>query len=335
MKLRTIFTTLFFLIIVASAISFFVIKNKYNKSLTQPNSDSEDQVTFVVEPGETPQQIIESLIENGLLREDYKSFAKYYLRSQKIGTKLEAGTFFINKNSTMTELFETLQHAVNKDVWVTIPEGLRKDEIAKIIQEEFSLYGQTEFSAEEFLELSEDVEFISTLGLIDGVEDLEGFLYPDRYAFAPESTAKTVIEKLVYTFKDKIGETYTYKDVIVASLVERESRNLEEKPIIAGIIWKRYNEGWLLQIDASLLYAYKDWKHVITEQDIEEDNPYNVYKHEGLPPTPICNPGIETLKATLNPEESEYYYYIHDNNGQIHYARTLQEHNSNVSKYLY
>ncbi|MBP5204216.1 endolytic transglycosylase MltG [bacterium] len=335
MKLRTIFTTLFFLIIIAFAISFFVIKNKYNKSLTQPNSDSEEQVTFVVEPGETPQQIIESLIENGLLRKDYKSFAKYYLRSQKIGTKLEAGTFFIKKNTTMTELFETLQHAVNKDVWVTIPEGLRKDEIAKIVQEEFTLYGQTEFSAEEFLALSEDVEFISTLELADGVEDLEGFLYPDRYAFAPESTAKTVIEKLVYTFKDKIGEPYTYKDVIVASLVERESRKAEEKPIIAGIIWKRYNEGWLLQIDASLLYAYKDWKHVITEQDIEEDTPYNVYKKEGLPPTPICNPGIETLKATLNPEESEYYYYIHDNNGQIHYAKTLQEHNSNVSKYLY
>ena len=93
-------------------------------------------------------------------------------------------------------------------------------------------------------------------------------------------------------------------------------------------------EGWLLQVDATLLYPVQDWKHTITQVDKDSDNEYNTYKHPGLPPTPICNPGIESINAVRNPEANTYYYYIHEDNGTPHYSRTLTEHNNNVNTYL-
>jgi len=97
---------------------------------------------------------------------------------------------------------------------------------------------------------------------------------------------------------------------------------------------KRFEEGWLLQTDATLLYPLKDWKHPITQEVKEDNNPYNTYKNIGLPPTPICNPGLQSIEAVWNPVETNYYYYIHDNDGNPHYAETLDKHNENVNKYI-
>ncbi len=117
-------------------------------------------------------------------------------------------------------------------------------------------------------------------------------------------------------------------------MVEREGYTSEDRPMIADIIQRRYKEGWLLQIDATLLYPKRDWKSPITQADKQNDNPYNTYKYQGYPPTPICNPGLAAINAVRNPKPNTYYYYIHDTNGNVHFARTLDEHNQNVQKYL-
>ena len=128
--------------------------------------------------------------------------------------------------------------------------------------------------------------------------------------------------------------------LILASLLEREAKGLDDKKIVAGILLNRLHLAMPLQVDASVQYAKdsllkpeKYWQP-ITREDLKIDSPYNTYKNSGLPPSPICNPGLNSLIAAYHPSPTDYIYYIHDTTGQIHYAKTLDEHNANVAKYL-
>ncbi len=306
----------------------------YRSSLDKQNSKDSEKVTFQITEGEAVDTILGNLVDEGLLRKRFVKYTKVFLKASKMEGQIQAGTYNIPKNLSIKELITTLQNGKNQDIWVTIHEGLRKDEIAKILNDELSQIDTASFSVDEFLTLTTDSEFIKTLELEIDIKDLEGFLFPDKYALDPNSTTKSVIKVLVDNFKKKVGEEYTYDDIIMASIVEREGYTEQDRPIIAGLLLKRIREGWLLQADATLLYPVKDWKHVITLQDKDNDNPYNSYKRPGLPPTPICNPGLQAIKATQNPEETPYYFYIHDNDGVPHYAVTNEEHNINVNKYL-
>ena len=129
--------------------------------------------------------------------------------------------------------------------------------------------------------------------------------------------------------------------IVLASIVERESKNTDERPIIAGILLKRLEEGIPLAVDATIQYAlgYQSnektwWKKDLTVQDLEVEGPFNTRRVVGLPPAPIANPGISAIKAVASPKQSSYYYYIHDKDGEAHFAKTIEEHNANVGKYL-
>ncbi|MGI5897978.1 MAG: endolytic transglycosylase MltG [Candidatus Dojkabacteria bacterium] len=310
----------------------FLIKLKaYNQALKEPNSESTEKVTFVIQQGETTEEILDMLVEKELLNKNKLLYVKIYLRANDLGGKIQAGTYMIPKNLNIEELFTTLQNGKEQDIWVTIPEGIRADEIGKIFEKEIN---NPTFSYDQFMTLVTDSNYISQLGLPDGVANLEGFLFPDKYAMPIDTTADIAIKKMVSNFRSKVSMEYTYQDIILASIVEREGYNNQDRPIIAGIITKRLAEGWLLQTDATLLYPLKDWKHVLTAEDLKVESPYNTYKQIGLPPTPICNPGLESILAIKNPQKTNYYYYIHDKNKNPHYAETLAEHNSNVNKYL-
>ncbi|MHC1716521.1 MAG: endolytic transglycosylase MltG [Candidatus Dojkabacteria bacterium] len=325
------FIILIFLLLLVGVV---FLKLNYDAVLKKANSDNSNKVLFEIKSGESVDSILSNLISKGILNKKYTYYTKFYLKINDLGPKLQAGVYELPQNLNIVELIQTLQNGKNQDIWVTIPEGLRKDEIAKILNTELTGNDNSKFSEDTFLSLTVDKAYISTLGLLDEVTDLEGFLFPDKYAFPVDSSTETVIQKMVANFKTRVGSKYSYKDIIFASIVEREGNNSTDKPVIAGIIIKRYNEGWLLQTDATLLYPVKDWKHVITIQDKENDNPYNTYKNIGLPPTPISNPGLESIKAVENPTKTDYYYYIHDNDGNPHYGKNLEEHNSNVQKYL-
>ena len=323
-----------FLLIVISVIFIGILKVSYDNAITKPNSENSEKILFEVKSGESVDNILRNLIEKDLLKEKYFYYTKIFLKINNLAPKLQAGVYEIPMDLNIIQLIDTLQDGKNQDIWVTIPEGLRKDEIATILERELTKNSKNNFSKTEFLNLTTDSTFIASLDLVEGVNDLEGFLYPDKYAFPIDTNARSVIEKMISNFKTRTGGKYTYQDIIFASIVEREGYNSSDKPIIAGIIIKRLAEGWLLQTDATLLYPVKDWKHVITQKDKDDNNPYNTYKNVGLPPTPICNPGLESIKAVQNPTKTEYYYYIHDNDGNPHYGRTLDEHNKNVQKYL-
>lgn len=325
---------IFLLALVTVIIATIVIKLDYDKALKTPNSDSQEKIIIQIEQGSTVEQILTKLVDQELIQEKWLSYVKFYLRQKNLASKLQAGTYELPKNLSIKEVIDSLQNGKNPDIWVTIPEGLRKDEIADILDRELSKLETTNFSKAEFLRLTTDKAYIKTLGLAVNISDLEGYLFPDRYAFPITTKTSDTIDKMVANFKAKVGTADTYNQIILASIVEREGYTDKDRPIIAGIFIKRLEEGWLLQACATVLYPFKDWKHEITETDKQSNNPYNTYKRSGLPPTPICNPGLESINAVRNYEKTPYYYYIHDDNAIVHYGRTLDEHNANINKYL-
>jgi UPF0755 protein len=313
---------------------YFVITSYYETSIHENNSEENEQVEFTIEEGSTTEQIFSQLVENKLIRDNKNLVYKYYLRKSGLGTTIQAGVFRIPKNLSMVELVDTLQNAGINDLWVTIQEGLRKEEIAEILAIEFTKHDNSVFDKIDFLALTEDQEFISRFEFPPELTNLEGYLFPDRYLLSIEATSENVLTTLINTFFTKVTENVTYQDIIIASLIEREANSDESRSLVSGIIRKRLEEGWFLGIDAANLYYHDDWNYELTYQDLQIDHPYNTRVNTGLPPTPICNPGLSSVNASLNPEKSVYYYYITGLDGQFYYATTASEHNQNIANHL-
>lgn len=322
---------IFLLALITVVIAGVIIKLDYTHALKTANSDSSDKVVLTIADGESAPDILQSLVDQGLINPKWVNYSKIYLRLNKLASKLQAGTYNIPKNLNIIEIFQTLQNGKDQEIWVTIPEGLRKDEIADTLAKNI---GST-FNKDTFLALTIDQEFIKTFGLNSDVKDLEGYLFPDKYAFASDVTEKDIATRLVGTFKTKVGVNDSYQTIILASLTEKEGRTATDRAMITGIILKRYNEGWTLGLDTTTLYYLKTWdESKITAEDLAANNLYNTRISIGFPPTPICNPGLESINAARNPVNSTYYYFISDLTGVMHYARTAAEHNNNVNQYL-
>lgn len=325
---------IFLLALVTVIIGIVIMKIQYTSTIEKSNSDNSAKITVEIKSGETLESIINNLVKAGVLKENWKTYFEIYMKLNRLAPKIQAGTYNIPMNLNIKELASIIQSSKDQSVWVTIPEGLRKDEIANIFENEFKKVNNDKFSSEKFLQLTTDISFINTLGLTYQIDDLEGYLFPDKYSFSVTTTAEDVLGVMLTNFNRKVGKKDSYQDIIIASMVEREGYDDEDRPMIADIIKRRYAEGWLLQIDSTLLYYKKDWKTVITNTDKQNDNPYNTYKKQGYPPTPICNPGLSAINATRAPKSNSYYYYIHDKEGNVHFAKTLDEHNRNIQTYL-
>lgn len=329
MKKVFVLTMFLFVLLVAF---FLIARSDYNNNLDQEKIFVSQEIEFEVATGESSKSVINSLLEKGVLSKKQYYYFLVYLKLNDLSSTIQAGKYNINGSYSIKSLLALLQNGKGEQVWITIMEGLRKDEIAQTLADQLK-DTKVSFSKEAFLEATNDADFIATLNLENGVSDLEGFLFPDTYLIPADCDEKYIIKLLIDTFKSKVG-TITYEELIIASMVEREGNNETDRPIIAGIIKKRLAENWFLNIDATLLYAKKDWKYILTNKDLAENNEYNTYANKGLPPTPICNPSLESINSTIVDKETEYYYYIHGNDGVAYYAKTLTEHNNNITKYL-
>ncbi len=294
---------LLFLVVVSG---FIYIKTLF----LAPSKDSQ-VVGFMVDKGSSITKIANNLQKEGLIKNAL--VFKYYVQITGVQNKIQPGEFELSKNLSVTQIIEKLKKGPT-EVLVTIPEGLRREEIAEKYK---TALNKDEAFVKEFLLLT---------------EGKEGYLYPDSYLFPNEATATQIVNRMTVTFDKKVKDV-TYKQLIVASLLERETFADSEKPIVAGIIYKRLENDWPLQIDATLQYIKGNWKPVYSI-DKELNSPFNTYKNLGLPPSPIANPGLSSILASISPVGSEYWYYIHDNDGKIHFGRTLEEHNANIAKYL-
>lgn len=297
----------------------------WKNAMSPVDENDTKPITFVVPKGQGTKEIAKRLASEGLIR----SQIGFYILVRFFNTngQIQAGEFRLNKTMDTRTIAKEL--TVGKmDVWVTIPEGWRTEEIATEIAKELNIPEKT------FLE-----------------EAKEGYMFPDTYSIPEDATAGAVVKLFSDTFYEKVTpqmiadakkEGLSLSSVVtIASLVEREGRNNQDRPVIAGILLNRLHQNWPLQVDATLQYilGYQTqektwWKKELTDADKKIDSPYNTYLQSGLPPTPIANPGIEAIRAVIYPEKTEYMFYLHDTNGGAHYATTIEEHEKNIADYL-
>lgn len=286
------------------------------------NSKDISQKVFVIAKGSSIRTIGNDLKEQGLIRDPVVFFM--YVKKNNYDYDVQAGSYKLSPSMNLGEIMETLRHG-NIDIWVTLPEGLRSEEIAEILQSKIPTY-KTSWKTD--------------------LKTEEGYLFPDTYLIPKAADITQVISILKNNFYSRIDSIGLSKDdsrlseiVIIASLIEREALGDAEKPLIASVIYNRLRDGMALDIDATLQYAKGEstngkWWSVPTSSDRHIDSPYNTYQNPGIPPGPISNPGIKAIQAAMKPASSDYYYYIHDPKGIVHFARTFSEHNKNIQKYL-
>jgi len=258
---------------------------------------------------------------------------------------LVAGFFFASRNKNMVALFQRnvdffafYQNLANPYIrYVRIPEGLRKEEVADIYAHTLAWNDQ-------------DVkQFLGDSGTTQS--DLEGYYFPSTYILPVDASGEDVKNAMLDKFdKNVTSVTNSKNDVIdknkvsmdtilkVASLIQREAAGKQDMNLISGIIWNRIWNGMSLDIDATLQYAKgtdaNGWWPQVLSKDKNINSPYNTYKNEGLPPTPIANPGLDAIKAAYNPTKTNCIFYFHDNNHQIHCSKTYEQHKSLIAEYL-
>ncbi len=292
----------------------------WQSGMGAPDPRNTEEALFVVTKGAGPREVGNDLKEQGFIKDPVVFFL--YVKKEGLDTEIQAGSHYLSPAMTLPEVLAALQHGT-VDIWVTIPEGYRSEQIAETLAENVENY---------------DESWSSTL------KEHEGFLFPDTYLISRDAHIEAVIEVMRGNFNTKLqkaGINPNDPDILdivtMASLIEREAITDEEKPMIASVIANRLNDGMGLDIDATLQYITGTsgaWWEVPTGEERAIDSPYNTYRYPGLPPGPIANPGIEAIKAAVNPASSPYYYYIHAPSGESHFAETLTEHNVNIEKYL-
>ncbi|MFH1534676.1 MAG: endolytic transglycosylase MltG [Patescibacteria group bacterium] len=314
-----IITIIAIIIIVAAAgVTFFI----YQRQFGSPQNTTE-QERIVINLNTTESELIPKLKEQGYIRSEW-AFS-YVLKNKGWQGKIEPGGYMVSKGMNVWQLADTLvNHPYQK--WVVIPEGLRATEIAEKLQKELNL---SNLAKGEFL-----------------VEAHEGYLFPDTYLLNLNYSGIEIAKRMKSQFDEKTADLFkeaTEKNirndtlVVLASLVQREAASEEEMPLIAGVIWNRWLQDMLFQIDATIQYELGgpgNWWPVVKPADYKIDSPYNTYIHKGRPPSPICNPGLAAINAVINSKDSEYLYYLHDSEGQIHLAKTYEEHLQNIEEYL-
>ena len=221
---------------------------------------------------------------------------------------------------------------------VVIPEGSDRFDIARILHERLGI------DPAKFLRITEQTSLIADLD--PAAPSLEGYLFPDTYRFSRRANAAVVVSTLLARFRHILetklrgqlqpGTEKLHDVVTLASLVEKETPDPAERPLVAGVFERRLEKGMPLQCDPTVVYAAR-LNHrpaaPITESDLELDSPFNTYRHAGLPPGPIANPGVASLEAALNPAEGKTLYFVSNNQGGHIFATTLAEHQRNVARY--
>ncbi|MDD5146948.1 MAG: endolytic transglycosylase MltG [Candidatus Daviesbacteria bacterium] len=303
---------------------FFLAKGWWDSQLSPVSSDKSTKV-FVIAKGAGVSDIAKKLKEENLIKSEL--VFKIYIKQNNFTNKLQAGSYKLSPSMPVQELVKNLQIG-SEDVWVTLIEGWRLEEMADKLNE------QLKIDKKQFLKSAK-----------------EGYMFPDTYLFPKEATAEYIVDSLRKTFDTRLNSELRSKirsqglteqqGVILASIVEREARSDKARTEVASILLKRFKIGMGLNADATVQYAlgYQKeekswWKRNLTKDDLKVNSLYNTYLHSGLPPTPICNPGLVSLEAVANADSgTPYLYYYHDSKGVSHYAKTLEEHNQNVANY--
>lgn len=327
------------------------------------NPKAQGAVRVEVAPGSSARTVAEELSKAGVLRSSTGFVALTVLRGAR--DKLQAGTYEFSPRDSGAAILKRLVRGDTspKDVSVTFPEGFAVEQIAE------RLDAQSIAKKDAFLAAASADRFRGEFAFLREAPagaSLEGYLFPDTYRFYKDSDPRTVIQRMLQRFQEQLdvaqretncsvqGTVSSEQNsnqgvpdpcvlptapsahalVTMASIVEREVRSQDDMKLVAGILWDRLRAGIGLEADATIHYITGDWEHPLTAKDLALDSPYNTRKYRGLPPGPIGNPGLVSLKAALKPEPSKFGYYLSAPDGRTIFSSTLDEHNRAKAQHL-
>lgn len=273
--------------------------------------------------GDNVESIADKLSKSNLISS--KLAFKLAVVFTKAGSHLQQGEYLFENNENVYRIVNRIARGIYNidEVSILIREGLTRKEMASIFEEKLP-----SFSAEQFMEETKSDE---------------GYLFPDTYKFFKTAGASLVVSDLKRNFDFKSRNLKEKSDSLqlgwadvmkIASLLELEGKTKEDREMISDIIYRRLSLNMPLQMDASFLYFMNKASLQLTKEDLFAESPYNTYRNKGLPPTPICNPSLESISAAIYPKQNEYLYYLSDKSGIIHYAKTFDEHKNNKKLYL-
>ncbi|MGC9052628.1 MAG: endolytic transglycosylase MltG, partial [Candidatus Hydrogenedens sp.] len=292
-----------------------------------------EPVEITVNKGNTAQDIAFLLKEKGLI--PHEIFFLALLRIKGGDKDIKYGIYSIPKGYSVQQIYELLLKGPIRPICaykITVPEGLTNKQISMIAPD-----------PEEFLKIVNSSEYAKEKNIAGPT--VEGFLMPGTYLFEEIPDAKTLADVMISQFDKEwkklmeengfeLSNEEKYQKVIIASLIEEEAKIDEERPLIAQVIYNRLKKDMPLQIDATLQYANQKYGVLLTNADKEVDSPYNTYKYKGLPPTPISNPGLTSLRSALFPELGEYLYFVSNADGRTHtFSKDIDTHTDAVMHY--
>jgi UPF0755 protein len=310
--------------VIGVMISFFAVQWMVIPVTWQAETEP---VHVTIEHGDTMTRIIQRLKEAKVIEGGTALLILAKLSGKD--REIQAGRYNFDKGITMYSIFSKL---IRGDVTlreVTIPEGLTIRQIAG------TLNRQIEIDSLEFVKLATDRRFVQSMGIV--ASNLEGYLFPDTYKLSwgttAEKMARVMVEQFKKTFTDSLARRaeeidFSLTDLVtLASMIEAEARDGEERDLISAVYHNRLRRGMLLQCDPTVIYALPELDRPLLLKDLEIDSPYNTYKHPGLPPGPICNPGKASILAALYPADVNYLYFVATGEGSHIFSTTLTQHN--------
>lgn len=315
----------------------------YRHALSPVDSESSTEGPVKILEGTSVAAIGDRLEEIGMIRSS--TAFHLFVRLHGVGKSLQAGSFVLSPSMSTAEIVEILHTGKAKEISVTIPEGFTLKDIDALLAKKglmesgalLDCVRRCDFSSFPFLPLGK--------GSAPRGGRLEGYIFPDTYSIEPANfVPKFFLERMLGEFRRRVVDALRddvkksgrslHEIVTMASLIEEEAKTDGERPVIAGILWKRFDANTGLGVDAAVRYILGKSTGTLTANDLATNSSYNLRKFRGLPPGPIASPGLASVRAALHPQKSDYWYYLHGKDGKVHYAATNEEHNLNKARYL-
>jgi len=306
------------------------------------------EAIFLVKKGDDAGQISKNLKKSGII--NYSFLFKLYVIAKNISGGLKAGNYLLSDRMTIPQIAKKifLGEVIKKQI--TIIGGWKIDDIGYNLEKQGILKAKDIFEiiGHPYLEQQKPIKDFSNEFdfLKDKPKDLtlEGYLFPDTYEVFPDQDVEQIVKNILANFDKKLTlklreeikkqKKSIFEIITVASLIEKEDNDIEDKKIVSGIIWKRLKINMPLQIDATISYITDKNTRWISTPETKIDSLYNTYKYKGLPKGPICNPGIDSIMAAIYPKQTSYLYYLATPNRITIFSKTLEEHNVAKAKYL-
>lgn len=325
--MRSVF---YFLVVVFICTSILAVIHTYT-FITTPSNPPES-LLMEIKPGTSAWEISRPLEEKGVIT-DSLMFMAIATGTGKV-THLQAGTYVFEGRHYPLDIMHILFKGRTLKYRITIPEGSTIFDIASIVAETGLL------SREEFFNSAQDPETTAFFGI--DAPSMEGFLYPDTYYLAPHMTPREIMGKMVERFHEVFTgdmlrraqelDMSVVQVVILASIIEKEAVLSREMPIISSVFHNRLKCGMRLQSDPTAIYGIDGFRRRISSKDLKRDTPYNTYRYGGLPPGPICNPGVKAISAALWPADTKYLFFVSQGNGTHYFSRSHTEHRDAIRK---